>query len=155
MVITQEAAGMLADAELMPGGRTVSRLDLVTLPSSPFWARRHIEATLELWDAEHLIETANLLASELVTNAVTFSADGTPRPGLAGVRKISLSLEFLGGELVIEVGDSDPRPPVLNGAGDGDAEGGRGLVLVEALSKDWGYELLPSGGKVVYCVIEA
>jgi anti-sigma regulatory factor (Ser/Thr protein kinase) len=151
MVIAQQAARMPAD----PGPVTVSHLDLVTLPSSPFWARRHIETTLKLWNAEHLIETANLLASELVTNAVAFSAGGSTGPGLAGVKKISLALELLGGELIIEVGDSDPGPPVLNGAGDGDAEGGRGLVLVEALSKDWGYELLPSGGKVVYCVIEA
>lgn len=145
---------MLADAGLAMGSETVSRLDLVTSPSSPFWARRHVVTTLTLWNAESLIQTANVLASELVTNAVTFSAGGGTGPGIAGVRQISLTLQLLGGELVIEVWDGDPRPPVLVGEEDRDAERGRGLVLVEALSKDWGYELLPSGGKVVYCVID-
>jgi hypothetical protein len=73
MMIAQKAARMPPD----PGPVTESRLDLVTLPSSPFWARRHVETTLKLWHADHLIETANVLASELVTNAVVFSA-GSP-----------------------------------------------------------------------------
>jgi hypothetical protein len=75
-------------------------------------------------------------------------------PGSTGARQISLTLQLIGDELVIEVWDGDPRLPALVGDEDRDAEGGRGLVLVEALSKDWGYELLPSGGKVVYCVID-
>lgn len=35
-----------------------------------------------------------------------------------------------------------------------DAESGRGLMLVSALSKEWSYFCLPGGGKVVYCYLE-
>ena len=35
-----------------------------------------------------------------------------------------------------------------------DAENGRGLVIVDALSKQWSYFFLPGGGKVVYCFLE-
>ncbi len=38
----------------------------------------------------------------------------------------------------MEVGDSSPRPPVVTKAGP-DADGGRGLPLVEAVSLAWGY----------------
>jgi hypothetical protein len=34
-----------------------------------------------------------------------------------------------------------------------DDESGRGLMLVQALSKEWGYFFSPSGGKVTYCVL--
>jgi hypothetical protein len=44
-------------------------------------------------------------------------------------------------------------PPVLSGPDDY-AESGRGLVLVNALSKEWSYFFPPGGGKVVYCVLE-
>jgi anti-sigma regulatory factor (Ser/Thr protein kinase) len=156
MAITQKGyTGMLADAGLVMRGKTVSHIDLVTLPSSPFWARRHTEAMLKLWHAEYLIDTADLLVSELVTNAVVFSGDGKPGPGLEGVRRIRLALRLLTSELFIEVADPDPRPPVpVRGIAE-DAENGRGLMLVEALSREWNYYLPPSGGKVVYCVIEA
>ena len=35
-----------------------------------------------------------------------------------------------------------------------DAENGRGLMLVDALSKEWSYFFPPGGGKVVYCFLE-
>jgi hypothetical protein len=53
---------------------------------------------------------------------------------------------------VIEVSDSDPRPPVITDAGTDD-ESGRGLMLVQALSKEWSWFFPPSGGKTVYCAI--
>jgi hypothetical protein len=54
--------------------------------------------------------------------------------------------------LLIEVSDSSPEPPVLADAGH-DAENGRGLMLVDALSREWGYFPAPDGGKVVYCLV--
>ena len=71
-------------------------------------------------------------------------------PGCAG--GIYLSVRYHPAAVVIKVRDLDPSPPVPAGAGP-DAESGRGLVLVHALSKEWGHYPLPSGGKVVYCVI--
>ena len=151
-----EAGGLLAYLSQATDAAAVSRIGLVT---SPFWARRFIEATLPSWGAEHFIETASLLASELVTNAVKFSGGGGPGAGLAGVRAIGLALELLGDELVIEVWDSSPVPPAVAGAavageGDADAEGGRGLMLVQELSREWDCYQPPWGGKVVYCVLD-
>jgi len=131
---------------------------LVTLPTSPFWARRYTRMFLNSCRGidEGITETAELLASELVTNAVRFARD----PGRApqdsksvDASVISLSLRHFRGSLLIEVYDADDNPPVLSAPGDY-AESGRGLVLVNALSKEWSYFFPPGGGKVVYCVLE-
>ena len=71
----------------------------------------------------------------------------------ASASLISLSLRHFRESLLIEVYDTDDNPPVLSGRDD-DAESGRGLVLVNALSKEWSYFFPPGGGKVVYCVLE-
>ena len=63
-----------------------------------------------------------------------------------------LSLRNFGDVLLIEVYDTDSNPPVLCDA-DADAENGRGLMLVDALAKEWSYFFPPDGGKVVYCVL--
>ncbi len=137
-------------------GHRVSYLDLVTLPSAPFWARRQTQAVLSAWQLPpDTIDTAQLLVSELITN--TLQAAGrapaqltSSRPGQ--VQRIGLTLRLLPGRVVIEVSDNDPRPPLLADPGT-DAESGRGLMLVDALSKEWSYYFLPAGGKVVYCVL--
>jgi len=97
-----------------------------------------------------------LIISELVTNAVRFAGD--PARTLryserANASLISLSLRHFRESLLIEVYDTDENPPVLAGHDD-DAENGRGLLLVNALSKEWSYFFPPGGGKVVYCVLE-
>jgi anti-sigma regulatory factor (Ser/Thr protein kinase) len=156
MVIAQKEPGLLACEQPVVGDEKAARIDLVTLPSSPFWARRHTEQALRAWDVAHLADTADLLVTELVTNAVAFAGAGSDAEGEAvAVRRIWLALRLLAGQLIIEVGDPDPRPPVRAADVSTDAENGRGLMLVEALSNRWDYYLPPSGGKVVYCVIDA
>jgi anti-sigma regulatory factor (Ser/Thr protein kinase) len=136
----------------------VSYLELATMPSAPFWARRHTEAVMRAWRLRSGdIETAQLLVSELVTNSVKHSWGSLARVAydeLTEVKPISLTLRYHEGRLIIEVYDSDPTPPVLTEAGP-DSESGYGLVLVRALSKEWNYYVAPSGGKTVYCVIAA
>ena len=92
--------------------------------------------------------------SELVTNAVKFAGtiDASDYAGHRNAQRISFVLRHQAGQLIIEVSDPDPRPPVMAEV-DGEAEGGRGLMLVQALSKEWDYYLLRTGGKVVYCVL--
>ena len=131
---------------------------LVTLPTSPFWARRYTRTFLDSCRGigEDTARTAELLVSELVTNAVRFAGD--PARTLryserANASLISLSLRHFREALLIEVCDTVDTPPALSRPGD-DAESGRGLVLVSALSKEWSYFFPPDGGKVVYCVIE-
>jgi anti-sigma regulatory factor (Ser/Thr protein kinase) len=130
---------------------------LVTLPTSPFWARRYTRTFLaSCWGVSAgTAETAELIISELVTNAVRFAGD--PARTLryserANARLISLSLRHFRESLLIEVYDTDENPPVPAGHDD-DAENGRGLLLVSALSKEWSYFFPPGGGKVVYSVL--
>jgi anti-sigma regulatory factor (Ser/Thr protein kinase) len=131
---------------------------LVTLPTSPFWARRYTRSFLDSCRGmtESTAETAELLVSELVTNAVRFSGD--PARTLryserANASLISLSLRHFCEGLLIEVYDTDSNPPIRSNPDDY-AENGRGLVLVDALSKEWSYFFPPGGGKVVYCFLE-
>lgn len=106
--------------------------------------------------SEDTAQTAELLVSELVTNAARFT--GTParrqrHPGHADANLISLSLRHFREGLLIEVHDADSSPPIRSDAGE-DAETGRGLMLIDALSKEWSYFFPPDGGKVVYCLLE-
>ena len=134
-------------------------LSLVALPTSPFWARRYTRAFLDSCRgmSESTAETAELLVSELVTNAVRFSGD--PARALryserADAGLISLSLRHFADGLLIEVlrHRHQSAGPVTTRTTD--AENGRGLMLVDALSKEWSYFFPPGGGKVVYCFIE-
>jgi anti-sigma regulatory factor (Ser/Thr protein kinase) len=106
--------------------------------------------------SEDTAETAELLVSELVTNAVRFTDDPTRTMRYserADASPISLSLRHFREGLLIEVYDTDSNPPIRSRA-DEDAESGRGLMLVDALSKEWSYFFPPGGGKVVYCFLE-
>ena len=142
----------------LPRPLDTGSLSLVTLPTSPFWARRYTRTFLDSCReiGKDTADTAELLVSELVTNAVRFAVD--PARMLryserANASLISLSLRHFRDSLLIEVYDTDDNPPVLSGPDD-DAESGRGLILVNALSKEWSYFFPPGGGKVVYCILE-
>jgi anti-sigma regulatory factor (Ser/Thr protein kinase) len=124
---------------------------LVTLPTSPFWARRYTRCFLDSCQgmSEDTAATAELLVSELVTNAVRFASHPAP----ADASLITLSIRHFREGLLIEVYDTDSNPPAHSRA-DQYAESGRGLMLVDALSKEWSYFFPPGGGKVVYCFLE-
>ncbi len=131
---------------------------LVTLPTSPFWARRYTRSFLDSCRGmtQGTAETAELIVSELVTNAVRFSGDPARTlrySELTEASLIALSLRHFRDGLLIEVYDTDSNPPVLTDAGDY-AENGRGLMLIDALAKEWSYFYPPGGGKVVYCFLE-
>ena len=100
-------------------------------------ARMLVRRRLRRWGLSELIPTAELLASELVTNAVRY-AQGS----------IALRLVREGG-LVCEVFDDSAALPRLRHAGDED-ERGRGLQVVSQLAQHWGARRTPSG-KVVWC----
>ncbi|WP_374119087.1 SpoIIE family protein phosphatase [Streptomyces odontomachi] len=88
-------------------------------------AREYARAQLLTWDLEPLVDTAELLVSELVTNALRY-----------GEGEIRLRL-LLDHTVVCEVWDANLVQPRRRRARDTD-EGGRGLQLVQLLSSAWG-----------------
>jgi anti-sigma regulatory factor (Ser/Thr protein kinase) len=100
-------------------------------------ARSLIRTPLRRWGLADLIPVAELVVSELVTNAVRY-AQGT----------IGLRLVFEGG-LFIEVLDDSAAVPRLRHA-DNDDERGRGLQVVSQLSRRWGTRRA-GAGKIVWC----
>jgi anti-sigma regulatory factor (Ser/Thr protein kinase) len=129
-------------------------LELAALPSAVPCARLHARHLVREWGLDGLAGTAELLTSELVTNAVQAMAGQEDQPAV-GLRLSSDHVRVL-----IEVWDADPRPPAPRHPGKDEvpapeAEGGRGLFLVSVLSARWNWYLtqLPEG-KVVWCELE-
>jgi anti-sigma regulatory factor (Ser/Thr protein kinase) len=106
-------------------------------PSSAGIARRFVHDILVQWDREELTELAQLLANELVTNSVLHA--GTD---------VELSVSLDENTLRVEVRDENPQAPRRKDFSLS-ATTGRGLVLVEELSSDWGSEPA-NAGKVVW-----
>jgi anti-sigma regulatory factor (Ser/Thr protein kinase) len=109
---------------------------LVRDRSSVPQARRLVRTQLAGWGLAEHSDVAELLASELLTNALHH---GWGQPILA------LSLQ--GGTLRCEVRDANPALPHLS-ATHHDDEGGRGLYLVDRLSCSWGSDRAPEGKTV-------
>ena len=110
-------------------------------------ARYHARHILWEWRLTELSEAAELVISELVTNAVAASQ----RTGAD--RAVQLWLLGDATRVLILVGDGSPQPPV-RGEPAADAETGRGLFLVEAIATRWGwYRDDRGGGKVIWAEI--
>jgi hypothetical protein len=123
--------------------------------SAPRRARRHTVEFAHRWGLDAVVEPAELLVSELMTNAFEASrscaAHRRQNPALAAA-PLQLRLAVEHGRLRIEVRDHNPRPPVPDDPQPYE-ERGRGLLLVESFSHRWGYHRLPNGGKAVWCVV--
>lgn len=129
-----------------------SSLKLGALPTAPSCARLHTGAVLHEWGLAHLAETAELVVSELVTNAVQSSLQqAMPRTAPVGLPVVYLRLLAAYDALVIEVWDHvTTERPVLSQA-PLDEDSGRGLMLVDALCERWNCEVVQGwGGKVVW-----
>ncbi|MFF6995370.1 SpoIIE family protein phosphatase [Streptomyces sp. NPDC008313] len=99
-------------------------------------ARRLVRRVLRRWDLEPLVETTELLISEVVANAVRFANQ-------------PISLRVVRTDVLrCEVGDDSPQVPRMRHAQLSD-EGGRGLWLVDQLADRWGATRV-STGKVVW-----
>ncbi|MBJ7907171.1 ATP-binding protein [Streptomyces sp. DSM 110735] len=132
----------------MPQETLVSRLELAAQPDAVRWARHHARDVLNAWRvSSNAIDLAALAVSELVTNAVQHATHA------ALSERLALTLRHHHARLLVEVADPDTRPPVYSGAVSFTSEGGRGLQLVESVSKEWGYYHPPTGGKVVWCAV--
>ena len=105
--------------------------------TTPAAARRFVRAALESVEADAgVIERAELLTDELVTNAIVHAHS-----------KSYLFIRAANGVVRVEVTDPDDRLPAL-AAPDTDALGGRGLVIVDGLASAWGVERAGAGKTV-------
>ena len=104
-------------------------------------ARRTIVELLELWHLSDLRSDAELMVSELVTNAV-----------LHGRSAVTLTVAVADGVLEVGVTDRSPILPSPRTRESGDAawraEGGRGLRMVDRLADEWGVAGLSDGKQV-------
>jgi anti-sigma regulatory factor (Ser/Thr protein kinase) len=117
-----------------------------TLPSTPYsvqMARFYIRAALSYHDLGDYTEDAETVISELVTNAI-IHADA-PRFGIQVMRLAG------SGAVALIVTDPSPKSPVKRYP-TGDAEHGRGLTIVDALSTAWGWRP-QNPGKAVYAIL--
>ena len=133
-----------------------SSLPLGALVTATPCARLHTRAVLAEWGFPCLAEAAELIVSELVTNAVRASTDryGRPKYDGAGLPVVVVRLGSDGIRLLIEVWDGIPGAPVTEQAGPED-ESGRGLVLVEAVCDRWSWQPVPGWpGKVVWAELQ-
>ena len=115
---------------------TVAYWYLAPRPQTAGQARRLTRRTLHHWGLDDLVETTELMVSEIVANAVRFAS-----------RPITLRL-LCTDVLRCEVGDDSPVVPRMRHARLSD-EGGRGLFLVDQLAQRWGATRV-STGKVVW-----
>lgn len=102
-------------------------------PESVSQARRAIRLILLTWSLEPLCENAQLVASELVTNAVEHGDK-------LGTYPVEMSVVRLEKGVEISVRDPSTSRPTLTHASP-DAEGGRGMHLINAICPQWGVDV--------------
>ena len=111
---------------------------LPPVPESISAARAAVRRALREWDLEALVDTAQLLTSELATNAV-----------LHARTELEVRVERLGERVRVSVLDRSPASAARRRYGL-ESGTGRGLGLVEALSAAWGTDPVEGWSKGVW-----
>jgi anti-sigma regulatory factor (Ser/Thr protein kinase) len=107
-------------------------------------------SALRDWDMNGLADRAELVVSELVTNALRHGLPSARKPGAQHV--VGLRLMAEAPFVICMVTDPGDDVPVLQDS-DPTAESGRGLTVVEACCVRWGWHPLGDGGKVVWALL--
>ena len=120
-------------------------LRLAPIPTAAAAARAIVRELCQRWQLDApdtaLVDRAVLVANELVTNAVVHARTD-----------LWLQLELRADRLFISARDGSPRL-LRQVTPDTKSEGGRGLWVVEQLTRAWGVRPHPDGGKVVWCAL--
>ena len=114
-------------------------------PLAPTAARQLVEAACRAWRLPTVLDNALVVTSELVSNAVEHA--GT---------ELDVTLTRRPDRLRLSVRDRASDPPLVMAPADvaGIAQRGRGLAVVEALTRAWGYEPAEDG-KSVWALVGA
>jgi anti-sigma regulatory factor (Ser/Thr protein kinase) len=118
------------------------RVRLAAGPAAAGEARSQVRAVIRDWDAPVDPDVAVLLVSELVTNAIMHETGET----------VTLGIQCFRSHLRVDVYDTSRSFPVVTVA-PGDAETGRGLMLVATLATEWGFYQTPAGKAVYFTLL--
>jgi anti-sigma regulatory factor (Ser/Thr protein kinase) len=119
-------------------------------PESVKTGREFTRATLREWGIPELNDLAELVVSELVTNALRHGIPSARK--LAGENCVRLRLLAQAPFVMCMVTDPGADIPILREPGHA-AESGRGLNVVESCSVRWGWHLIDQDGKVVWALL--
>ncbi|MGW7096211.1 ATP-binding protein [Streptomyces sp. NPDC054874] len=131
--------------------RFVDQLSVTAVQSAVSTSRHFLRFALAKWHADLIEDDVLLVASELVTNAITITGLVAEKPTWGELGRLDLvhvRLVGLRDSVVIEVWDVSGEPPALKRVDD-DAEDGRGLFLVQRLARRWG-SFRAGSGKAVW-----
>jgi hypothetical protein len=136
-----------------------SYLELGPWPTAVPCARGHARLVMAEWGLAHMADPIELVVSELVTNGLRASAGllgsrfgGRWSPGIPPVR---MWLSSDGRTVLVRVWDGNDRMPERKEPSL-DSEGGRGLLVVEALSEAHGaFRPEHASGKVLWASCRA
>jgi anti-sigma regulatory factor (Ser/Thr protein kinase) len=132
------ALGAVGQGTIFPTQRHGAQLLVPAVPDAVRTSRRLVRDVCELMGLSAVADVAELLAGEIASNVVLH----THTPWLR------LVAEVTGGTLRVCVSDGDRRLPMLQMPSIREPRG-RGLMLVNLLSKDWGAVQRPTG-KIVW-----
>jgi anti-sigma regulatory factor (Ser/Thr protein kinase) len=117
-------------------------VDLPVHVRSASQARHFVAEHLDEHDLSYLTDDVQLVVSELATNALVHAQ--TP---------FTVSLEALGKSVLLMVEDGSTCAPAQGDPQDREV-GGRGLMIVQVLSRDWGVSVNAGSGKSVWAVFD-
>ncbi|GAB2806240.1 hypothetical protein GCM10027176_09020 [Actinoallomurus bryophytorum] len=117
------------------------RFPLPPHPIAAEQARILMRLALAEWKMSDLADNALIITAELVTNAMKIG------------QVFHLTLSRRDDTVMIEVSDGSEAAPDRQRRSF-DRVDGRGLLLVEACSKDWGWRLEDQGGKTVWALVD-
>ncbi len=101
-------------------------------------ARTFVNHALDTWGMGNVAEIVSLLVSELVTNAVVHARS-----------EVDVVVQLMPDAARVEVSDRSETAPVVRAAGSED-ESGRGMAIVDSLSRAWGVRARSGGGKTIW-----
>ncbi|MFI6782736.1 ATP-binding protein [Micromonospora sp. NPDC050276] len=104
-------------------------------------ARELVSTGCERWGMAVLTDPACIAVTEMVNNVVAHAR--TP---------MTVRLAPQGNTLHLAVRDHSPRRPTFAGISPPNRAGGRGLLLIDTVTRRWGSSAVPDG-KVVWCVL--